>query len=478
VAIVDELVTLLSLEGDDNNERVANQLKQGLDGIEKVAKRAGIVLTGVTVAIGAWTKSLADSLDETGKFAASVRFGFEELQEFEFAIQRNGGTISEFRSDVEKLSSSMASPIPGEFNQVLFLLGVAARDAQGNLRSTENVLVDLAAKFSQFDQIEAQQFGQRLGLSQSTIRLLQQGRFSLEELRQEARALGGIMPAEAAERAAQFNDQLTNIQFAMKGITQTAGIALLPVLTEVVQRTNQFFLANREIITSGLQTFVRGVITGFSNFINIVNRLITAVGDLLSPLEGVIGNFDAVDGIATIVTATLVGLTGIASIFAAKFIVIAAAIAAVVLLFEDLYTYLQGGDSLFGRFTQAAAEKFLQLHEKIQEIQKNIREGFTEFLADMREEFLLFVDKLPLINVNTNRTIQPGGETLPTRAGDVIDIPVPPAVNQTNQSMRGGDTNITINESGNAKLTAIEVGRRIGLRQSAIAPGINAPVLS
>lgn len=459
--VVDELVTILGLEADSSAEREAGKVRASLASVRDWAVKAGVALTGAAVAIGAYTKSVAAAVDEGGKFAASVGISYEALQELEFATERSGGSVEELRGDLQSLTQTLSSPVPGEFNQQLALMGISARGAGGELKNSTQVLEELALKFERYNAVEAQQIGAKLGLSQSTIRLLQNGADGVAQLRAEARALGGVIPTEATLQAAEFNDRLTDVQFAIKGIAQTAAIALFPALTDSLAAARDFFVANRAIISSGLEQFARGVVQGFQQFFKVVAAITDAVSEFLAPLGDMAGNLDTVDVFATAVTAALTGLAGVLIIIIAKFVLIGAAIAAVVLVVEDLITWFRGGESIIGGFFESILAYIDKAIEKFN--------AFRELIVDKIGGALSSVADFFGFGSDGAQAAAPGSTA-----------PIPSSIINNSQSSNASTTNnFTINGAGDPRSVAAEVAARSGASQTlqTATPGQLAPTL-
>lgn len=373
--VVDELITLLGLELDPAAEGEGNRLKSVLSSVRTVALAVGAaIITGATAATALAAK-FAQTTDQGAKFADSINVQYEALQELEFATKRAGGSADELRGDLLKLSQTLSSPIPGEFNQSLYMLGISARDSMGQLKSSDKVLEDIVKKFESFDKVKQQQWGSKLGLSQSTIKLIQQGSGGLAELRQRARELGGIIPANVARDAANFNDAMTDTKTAISGVVNVVAAALLPILIEAGRGMADWIAVNRVAISSSLVKFIDAAAEGLGDFVDIVRTVSAFVMSAINPLLDFAGGFELIDLIAPAVTAALIALTAVLGVFviqmliaAAPILAIAAAIGLAVIAIEDLYIYLNGGDSLIGRFFDAFEQRFPGLFGKIKDL--------------------------------------------------------------------------------------------------------------
>lgn len=501
--IVDELITLLSFEQDADSEKQAKSFEKNIKDLTGFAKKMGLAIVGATTAITAWTVSVAKSVDETGKFAESVGVSIEKLQELEFAVQRSGGSVGDLRSDIANLTSSMSSPIPGEFNQELFLLGISARNASGQLKSADNVLLELSDKFEKFNNIEAQQFGQRLGLSQGTIRLLQQGRGAIEALAQERRRLGDVFTDEDFEKSKQLVDSLTDMNTAVGSLFKRIAIDLSPVVKDLVDGFIDLFLSNKSFIRSGIMQFINGLTRGFQIFFGIISRVVDRILNMIQPIRDIMLGFDATNSIATVVASTLVVLTGlmvgflaktiaglaVATIGAIRFgiafalanapiIAVTALVAGLFLVLEDLFTFFTGGDSVIGRFFISVADTITSVIDKI----VGKIQGMIDFIKNSAVGKFLGLDdteQQKQLDAQQGGAIGRSlGQQIVAREQQQGRAIVPAGI--LSQSNRGGDqtTTIIVNGAGSPESVANSVVGKAGLQniQQIGTPGINTGV--
>ena len=451
MAIVDELVTLLTLQGAAGNQAAADKQEKALDKIGKRAAIAGAALLGLATATAVWVREVANAVDSSGKFAASIGENYEDLQEFEFAVKRAGGEIGGLRSDLEKLA------------------GVSGRKAT-------DIISDLAKEFDGLSAAQARQLGQQFGLSGDTILLLQQGSDGIARLRKEARDLGVIVPESATKEAALFKDQLTNIGEVIRSVSLQAGVGLLPVLTEVTQRMTTFIVQNRALIRGGLETFIRGVTKGFELFFMLMGRIIQAVKEILSPLGEFSDELDAVNVIAIAVAATLTLLVGWLATLAAGAVAAAAPFVALAVALEDLYQFIEGNDSVLGRFIDTLERRFPNAVKRAREAIQELRNAFSKQIETVIEggkEIISFEsDRLLSFLEEFDRSL---GGGMPARIPAAVNVP---RGSTTNNNQRSGVVNNTFNiRSTEPKQVANEIVRRSGNAQKLVTPGVNTAII-
>lgn len=356
--IVDELITLLGLDVDPSAEGQAQGFSKILGGVTKFAAAAGAALTAAAGAVSAYTAMQAEAIDAAGKFADSIGITYENLQELEYAIQRQGGSVDDLRGDLDKLTKSMSSPIPGEYNQTLYQLGVATRDASGALRSADDVLLDIAGKFEGMSKQRQLQFAEKLGMTPGTIKLLQTGQAGIADLRGEAQRLGLILDESSKEKAARFQDSLLNSKSVVSALGSAIAVGLMPAMADSMDAFTAFIGANGELIQLGITQVIDGVALGFKMFAGAVGEAWDMVSGFIGPVGDMVGSLDATQAIAIAVAGGM-GILAVSVIAATwPFIAAGAAIAAIILILEDLYAAFTGQESVIGSWAKSFADAY------------------------------------------------------------------------------------------------------------------------
>lgn len=394
MAIADEIVTIIGIKQDPKNAQNVSAFSKSIGGMIQKTAKLGAALIAAKGAITAYAVSLAEATDEDGKFSDSLGISFEKLQALGYAAGISGGGIETITADLKTLSKVIDTSNPGSYSEALLQLGISARDANGNIKSSTDLLLDLSDKFTTLTQKQAVDFGEKIGLDESTIRLLQEGREGINALTDEAFALGGVLSDVAAKDAADFNDALLRLRFGFIGIVNTVTAKFFPVFTEIAKKISDFVKANKGWIDLGISQVIEGVIDGFEMFEGAISSVIDFVADLIPESVKFNGTLDATKAIAIAVAAALASLAASVVAAAAPFVAAAAAVTGVVLAIEDLYTYLNDGDSVIGTFVDAFADKFpmvANLAKDVGESIKNFIGGAIDFVV---REFDFFIDDI------------------------------------------------------------------------------------
>ena len=281
-----------------------------------VTAAAGLVaVTGLFAGL----TSQALATDEIGKFSETLGLNIEDVGAWGEAVKRSGGDAASFRGSLQGLNSQLTDISltgGGESAEIFARLGINALDAGGKIRSAFDVLPELANSFQNLSKAEAVGFGQKLGLDQGTILLLQQGRVAVEELVGRQKELG-VATQEDYLAAAKFNDALDDSKQVFANLFTSAGTTILPLLTSMLE--------------------------GFEVIVNWIQKNQTLVTGFFIAVAGVV---------AAVYLPAMVSAAAATLAAAAPFLIIGAAIAAVgvafAILYEDVVAYLGGQESYIG----------------------------------------------------------------------------------------------------------------------------------
>lgn len=221
--------------------------------------------------------------DAMGDMAARTGQSVESLTAMGYAAQFSGSSVETYSAGIEKLSDNIASAAAGNdaAAQMFGRLGVSVRDANGQIRDSNQVLLDLADKIAAM-QSPAEKTSAVMDLFGKTagpelLQLLNQGKDGITALTAEAQQMGAVISTETAEQAGQFNDALDRAKIASNGLFLTIGKEVLPVL-------NSFSSKATDAATSG------GVLEKTATAVGVAFKTVYTGGAVLGNVLGVIGD--------------------------------------------------------------------------------------------------------------------------------------------------------------------------------------------
>lgn len=361
-------------------------------------KQTMIAAFGAATALGYGLFKLARATSAAGDDAATAagRIGIstEAYQEMQFVANRADMSIEELTGAlrVQARVLDQAGQKGGEAAAVLDRLGIAADDPR--LKDQAGALGVLVEKMRGLETSServavAQKIWGRGGTA--LVPLIEDQTLSIEALRKQAHQLGYIMDAEAIAASQQFDDTLKDAQLTLMGFRNTIGLAVMPVFNDLITRTRDYAVANREIIEQKVGEWAEDLGDGIEWLGKHFSTLVTVAevfGALWVGGKVAIGIIDAIGLVKDlrIAFASLSKVMGIGASALAGWVAVAVgAIAQVVamgLAVQDLYVFLTGGKS--------AIEEWTIRHEQMAGVVGHLARLLRSLLEVARYNFDLF----------------------------------------------------------------------------------------
>ena len=242
----------------------------------------------------------------------------DELSAFHSVAEQNGGTVDEFNSSIINLNekiNELGNSADTMISPALNRFGVSLKDTNGVLKTSTELMPELADMFSQISKQESANIGKKLGLDNATIRMLQMGRSELDEQIKTQKELFSVTD-EQVEIFQKFDKALAQNKQAFRYLGTELGATVMPILEFFIKKRNGGieFLAKHKDFAVGVIIALAGAITAYA--LPSMIRL----------------------GIATVTAFAPFYLIGA---------VIAGVAVTIGLLYEDLMVFLEGGTSGF-----------------------------------------------------------------------------------------------------------------------------------
>lgn len=309
--IVRELLAKFGVAYDDSGAKKADKDVEGLSG----GFRALIGVVGGAALVrgmGRFIVQQVELADAVGDTAERLGVSVEALQELRFAGQDVGVSIDGVDGALARLvrGSAEAAKGQGESKAAFKELGVSLTDGSGNLRDFDDILSQVADGLG-----NAKTDADRLRLGFAVFgregskfaATLKGGSAGIEEMRQKARELGGVLSREQVDAADKADKAINGFALALGGLKHQIASEFIPALTEGLTKLSHW--------VSGFKDLVRHS--------NIVQAAVVAVGIALTAMLG---------------GARLLALTKAGLLFAL-----------LALAIDEIITFAKGGDTVIGR---------------------------------------------------------------------------------------------------------------------------------
>lgn len=205
----------------------------------RIGKVIGGAIGGLGVkAFAGWIQASIDAADAAAETAQTLGITMQAYQGLSFAASTAGVEQEGLTGALNKFNKTISQAAAGGKKQAAAFadIGVAVRDSNGNLKTADGLLLEVADKFAGY-----QDGANKAALAQDLfgktgaklIPLLNGGKQGITDLMTQAQRLGLVMSDEAAAAADQFNDNMTVLQGVTRGYANNLAADLLPALNSI-----------------------------------------------------------------------------------------------------------------------------------------------------------------------------------------------------------------------------------------------------
>jgi hypothetical protein len=222
--------------------KIGADVKAAQAGIRSlVPSLRGLQVAAVGAAIAGFavmTKKTIDSMDNMRKMSKITGIAASSLSTLKYAVEQSDTSFEAFTTSMRRLSAIAGAAFTGNLEAVNTFrnLGISVRDASGQMKPMQSLLMDISSVFSRMpDGVEKSALAVKIFGRSGTelIPFLNEGPKGIARLTAEAEKFGFKISNEAAEGADKFNDSLRTLGGVAKGAMNSFVTALLPSLNKV-----------------------------------------------------------------------------------------------------------------------------------------------------------------------------------------------------------------------------------------------------
>lgn len=212
---------------------------------------------GMIAALGAKAIETADNLNDltigTGKT-------FEELQTLGVIADKSGSSLEGMLATLNVVAKGLSKTEDetSKYSKALAFFGVSAEDANGKLKSSEQIAYEVAKAYSEAEKSASTQAAAQIALGQSYEKQIP-SLLALKDKQEELNKLreyGAVVDQNLATASDQYNDTLRDVKSVMQGVGNDAARVMLPMLQGIAE----WFI--RSATQGGVLQGVLGVLKG------------------------------------------------------------------------------------------------------------------------------------------------------------------------------------------------------------------------
>lgn len=276
----------------------SQKMQKTIDGINGALGAIGV---GLSVAgIASFFKKAIDSADAMDELSQKVGTSVEDLAGLQLAFKFGGVEADALQSALTKLSGAAFNG-----NDGFKALSISAKNSDGTLKSTRQLIGEVADKFQGLDDgaqktaLAVEIFGKS---GANLIPLLNGGAEGLAEFDSMAKNLGLTISSETAAQAAKFNDTLDLLMSGLSGVGLQLSADLLPTLQTLAEKFLTAFNEGDRLsgLSASLKAAMKVIATGVIVVVDAFRFAINTIGGFFGVIKAAItGDFEGAVALAT-----------------------------------------------------------------------------------------------------------------------------------------------------------------------------------
>jgi hypothetical protein len=292
------------------------KFETGIKVATKVAGELGAASVAAAAAVEAAVVKISAKFEDLYYASQRIHSSVENIRAMDYAVTQMGGSAQGARAAMEGIAEFMRSNPGGE--RFIGGLGVATRDANGELRDTADIVKDLGARFREMPYFAAKVRAGMLGIDERTLQALIRGTDDFSDRYHAMAQRIGVDQQAAAKASHDFMVRVRDLRVELELLFDKAVLALQgpsgQALTKFAERAGIAFTA--------------------------LGHIVERLGEWFGKLD------DATDGGAGTLT-VLLGILGAVLLVIDPVVVGVVALGlAIAALIDDFQTWREGGKSL------------------------------------------------------------------------------------------------------------------------------------
>lgn len=295
--------------------------------------------------LGMAFKKFIDIGTDISNFSSLTGIAEQDITALGGALEQFGGNVDSAKSSLQALQQglSQAEWGQGQLLETAALYGVELYNQDGSLKNAQQLLMGLADDFQHLTKAQQFTLGSQLGLDESTILLLQQGKANIKALLEEQQKMGAMNAGQALE-AKKFSIEWTKLKQSLGSLGRSIAVDIMPPVIDFVKQ-----LGKAVDWVRSLDTYTIMLAASFG-----------VVGYAIKNLQSIMTIFSKSFLKANLPLLALI--TGLTILF---------------LLVEDIVGYFNGKESLFGKFLE---------NERVKKVIADIQNAFA-WVKDLINNF-------------------------------------------------------------------------------------------
>lgn len=320
---VTSLGDVLDTVADKLGIKLPDGISKFTGGLGKIPAATAAAVTGIAAVVAVviqLTKKLIDVTKETAAAAKELQalssqtgISTRDLQAFQYAEDFIGVSSDQLADSLKDLTTKMADAANGneetaaKFDQ----LGVSIYDAQGNLRSSYDVFLDVIDGLGEMSN-QAERDALAMSLinesAQQLNPLIEQGSGSLKKYAAEAENVGYILSNDQLKALTAVDDAMNRLRLSQEAVTKQISAEFAPYMSDALNETRKLIEnIGKALVDSGAVDAIGSILDSVVSILEPLSELTQVLMPVASvQLKAVAGTIawiaDAINLIAGLLT--------------------------------------------------------------------------------------------------------------------------------------------------------------------------------
>lgn len=258
-------------------------LSRSMGRLGGIAAIAGLGAGGAGAALVNLTNTTARTTARLDRLSRRLAIPFDTLQELAHAANMTGVEFTSLTGGIENFGRNLGRARAGTGNaaDAFTQIGLDARDMSDTgeaLDATLRALAEISDPVQRAHRA-SQIFGDRHG--PAMLAMINGGSEALAQMRQEAHDLGLVLSDDFGQQAGGYMNSLQRLRARMHGLRTLIAVELLPVFNDVVLHVTAWIDANRDLIATKIEEWVRVFTTVLTDLLDPTSDLRQSIAAVL-----------------------------------------------------------------------------------------------------------------------------------------------------------------------------------------------------
>lgn len=340
---------------------------------------------------------LGESFKYVAPVAGSLGFSVEDTSTALGLMANSGIKASAAGTALRTILTNMVKPTD-QMQAAMDTLGFSMTDSEGNMKSLNQIMVDLRSGFDGLSESEQASVAAALagkeGMS-GLLAIVNTGEEDFNKLTNAINSADGTAQEMSDTMLNNLGGQLTILKSTLEGIAISFGDILMPAIQKITEKLQDFATWLNNLDEDQKKTIVT-----IASVVAAIGPVLLILGNLFKTISKISGAIQAFPSILSTITGVFKGIgTAIAGI-SAPLVAVIAAIGLLVAAFKHLWdtneefrnrvtAIWESVKNKFTEFGQGIVDRLNELgfnFESITDVIKSVWEGFCNFLAPIFED--------------------------------------------------------------------------------------------